>query len=89
MSCGPINLRKIVPKHDQSRKIFAVHQLPGLREAVYVAIPPSDARLRDDWISFLHEYVHMNALLHSTEDYTAQDMDRLEKHMDVVFLNFW
>ena len=78
-------LQKFKLPYDQSRKIFAVHQLPGLREAVYVAIPPSDARLRDDWISFLHEYVHMNALLHSTEDYTAQDMDRLEKHMDVVF----
>jgi hypothetical protein len=32
-------LMKFKLPFDQSRKIFAVHQLPALREAVYIAIP--------------------------------------------------
>jgi hypothetical protein len=78
-------LMKFKLPYDQSRKIFAVHQLPGLREAVYVAIPPSDQLKRDDWMIFLHEYVYMNALLHRTDEYTTADVDRLEQHMDAMF----
>ena len=78
-------LQKFKLPYDQSRKIFAVSQLPGLREAVYVAIPPLEKQLRQDWMDFLHEYVHINALLHSTNDYSTADMDRLEKHIDVCF----
>jgi hypothetical protein len=78
-------LQKFKLPYDQSRKIFAVSQLPGLREAVYVAIPPLEKQLRQDWMDFLHEYVHINAMLHSTNDYSTADMDRLEKHIDVCF----
>ena len=60
-------------------------QLHGLREAVNVAIPPVETQLRKDWMDFLHEYVHMNELLHSTKDYSSSDMDRLEKHIDACF----
>ena len=48
-------LQKFKLPYDQSRKIFAVSQLNGLREAVYVAIPPSETQLRIDWMEFLHE----------------------------------
>ncbi len=50
-------LQKFKLPYDQSRKIFAVSQLEGLHEAVYVAIPPSDTQLWKDWMEFLHEYV--------------------------------
>jgi hypothetical protein len=30
--------------YDQSRKIFAMHQLSGLRDAVYIAVPASDVK---------------------------------------------
>ena len=36
-------------------------------------------------MSFLHEYVHMNALLHRTDEYTTADVDLLEQHMDAMF----
>ena len=78
-------LQKFKLPHDQSGKIFAVHQLPGLREAVYIAIPASEQTLRNDWMSFLHEYVHTNALLRSTDEYTTDDMDRLERHIDACY----
>jgi hypothetical protein len=78
-------LMKFKLPYDQSRKIFAVHQLPALREAVYIAIPPSDHLKRNDWMSFLDEYVHMNALLHRTDEYKTADVDLLEQHMDAVF----
>jgi hypothetical protein len=78
-------LQKFKLPYDQSRKIFAVSQLDGLREAVHVAIPPVETQLRNDWMDFLHEYVHMNELLHSTKDYSSSDMDRLEKHIDACF----
>ena len=78
-------LQKFKLPYDQSRKIFAVSQLDGLRDAVYVAIPPSEKQLRKDWMEFLHEYVHTNAFLHTTEEYTLADIDRLEKHIDACF----
>jgi hypothetical protein len=78
-------IQKFKMPYDQSGKIFAANQLPGLREAVDVAIPASEPKLRVDWMSFLHEYVHTNALLHSTDEYTTEDMDRLERHVDACF----
>jgi len=78
-------LMKFKLPFDQSRKIFAVHQLPALREAVYIAIPQSDQLKRDDWMRFLHEYVHMNSLLHRTDEYTTADVAQLEQHMDTMF----
>ena len=81
-------IKKFKLPHDQSRKIFAVHQLEGLREAVYVAIPavpPCNAQKRIDWMLFLDEYVHVNELLESTDDYSLEDITRLEKHMDSCY----
>ena len=66
-------------------KIFAIEQLPGLLEAVHVAIPPSQPQQRTDWISFLYHYVHMNAFLHRSEDYTAEDIDVLETHIESCY----
>jgi hypothetical protein len=41
--------------YDQSRKKIDIDQLPLplLREAVYIAIPPFEAKMREDWMSFL------------------------------------
>lgn len=81
-------IKKFKLPYDQSRKIFAVHQLGGLQEAVNVAIPaqpPCNAQLRVDWMLFLDEYVHINELLHSTDDYSLDDIARLEKHMDACY----
>jgi hypothetical protein len=58
---------KIIKKsklpYDESKNFFAIEQLEGLREAVNVAIHPSNVQLREDWMLFLYEYVHMNALI--------------------------
>lgn len=78
-------LKKFKLPHDQSCKIFAIEQLPGLLEAVHVAIPPSQPQERKDWVSFLHHYVHMNAFLHRSEDYTAEDIDVLETHTESCY----
>ena len=78
-------LQKFKLPFDQSKKIFAVSQLNGLREAVYVAIPPSETQLRKDWMEFLHEYVHTNALLNTTEEYAPADIERLEEHIDACY----
>lgn len=75
-------ISKFKMPYDQSRKIFAVEQLDGLREAVYVAISPDEEQLRKDWMSFLSEYVHINSFLHRTEEYTPADVDRLAQHID-------
>ena len=57
-------IKKFKLPHDQSRKIFAVHQLEGLREAVNVAIPavpPCNAQKRIDWMLFwMNTFTSMN-----------------------------
>jgi hypothetical protein len=75
-------IKKFKLPYDQSKKIFAIEQLDGLREAVNVAIHPSNVQLRQDWMLFLYEYVHMNALLHRSDDYSAEDLNVLELHID-------
>ena len=59
-------LQKIKLPYDQSRKIFSVHQLHNLRELVYIAVPESEKRKREDWMTFLYHYVKVNERLHST-----------------------
>jgi len=78
-------LKKIKLPYDQSRKIFAIQQLPGLREAVYIAIPASQSTKRAAWLTFLYHYVHMNERLHSTSEYSAADMDDLEEHIEKMY----
>ena len=75
-------IKKFKLPYDQSKKCFAIEQLLGLLEAVHVAIPPSQPQLRQDWTSFLYEYVHMNAYLHRSEDYSTDDMDVFELHIE-------
>ena len=75
-------IKKFKLPFDQSKKIFAIDQLEGLREAVNVAVHPSNVQLREDWNSFLYEYVHMNALLHRSDDYSAEEINGLEQHID-------
>jgi hypothetical protein len=78
-------LKKFKLPYDQSRKIFAVHQMSRLREAVYIAVPASEASKRVEWITFLYHYVHVNDKLHSTVEYSADDIDELEVHIDKMY----
>ena len=82
---NPKVLTKIKLPYDQSRKIFALEQLPGLRELVHIAIPASEHKKREEWMNFLYHYVHVNEKLHSTLEYTAEDIADLEKHIDATY----
>jgi hypothetical protein len=76
-------LEKIKLPYDQSRKIFGTHQLHGLRDLVHIAIPVSDLKRREEWMTFLYHYVHVNEKLHSTlEQYTAEDIADLQRNID-------
>jgi hypothetical protein len=78
-------LQKFKLPYDQSRKIFAIHQLSGLRDAVYIAVPASNIKKRAEWMTFLYHYVHVNELLHSSADYSADDIMELEQHIDAMY----
>ena len=78
-------LEKIKLPYDQSRKIFAIDQLPSLRELVDLAVPPSQEKRREEWMKFLYHYVHVNEKLHSTLEYTAEDIADLDKHIDATY----
>ena len=78
-------LKKFCLPLDQSKKIFAVHQLSRLRDAVYIAVPASEALKRVEWITFLYHYVHVNDKLHSTVEYSADDVDDLEVHIEKMY----
>ncbi len=77
-------LEKIKLSYDQSRKIFAIEQLPCLRELVHIAVPLSDDKRREEWMNFLYHYVHVHAKLHSTLEYTAEDIAELQTHIDAT-----
>ena len=78
-------LKKFKLPYDQSRKIFAVHQMSRLRDAVYIAVPACQASKRAEWITFLYHYVHVNDKLHSTVEYSADDIDELEEHIEKMY----
>jgi hypothetical protein len=78
-------LKKFTLPYDQSRKIFAIHQLSGLREAVYIAVPASNPTKRAEWMTFLYHYIHVNEQLHSTLEYSVQDIDDLEEHIEKMY----
>jgi hypothetical protein len=78
-------LEKIKLPYDQSRKIFGTHQLHGLRDLVHIAIPVSDLKRREEWMTFLYHYVHVNDKLHSTLEYTAEDIADLQKNIDATY----
>jgi hypothetical protein len=82
---NPKVLTKIKLPYDQSRKIFALEQLSGLRDLVHIAIPASEHKKREEWMKFLYHYVHVNEKLHSTLEYTAEDIADLEKHIDATY----
>ena len=78
-------LEKIKLPYDQSRKIFAIEQLPRLRELVHIAVPPSEDKRREEWMNFLYHYVHVNEKLHSTLEYTEEDIADLQTHIDATY----
>jgi hypothetical protein len=78
-------LQKFKMPHDQSRRLFDIHCLAGLREAVNIAVPALEETKRKEWKTFLHHYVHMNDLLSSSDEYTAEDITVLEEHIEEVY----
>jgi len=78
-------LEKIKLPYDQSRKLFAIHQLRGLRELVHIAVPATSSTRRNEWMTFLYHYVHVNDTLQSTLDYTNEDISTLESHIDSMY----
>jgi hypothetical protein len=78
-------LQKIKLPYDQSRKIFGVHQLHNLRELVHIAVPDSQKQRREEWMTFLYHYVQVNERLHSTLEYTDDDISELEKNIDIMY----
>jgi hypothetical protein len=76
-------LEKIKLPYDQSRKIFARHQLHGLRELVHIAVVGT--KRREEWMTFLYHYVRVNERLHSTLDYTTEDIEELECDIDAAY----
>ena len=78
-------LEKIKLPYDLSRKIFAIHQLHSLRELVYIAVPASDSVRREEWMTFLYHYVHMNERLHSPLEFAEADIDEFETHIDATY----
>ncbi len=78
-------LEKIKLPYDLSRKIFAIHQLHPLRELVYIAVPASDPIRREEWMTFLYHYVHMNERLHSPLEFTNADIVEFETHIDATY----
>ena len=78
-------LQKFKMPYDQSRKLFDIHRLAGLCEAVNIAVPALEETKRKEWKTFLFHYVHMNDLLHSSDEYTAEDITDLEQHIDAAY----
>jgi hypothetical protein len=76
-------LEKIKLPYDQSRKIFGMHQLHGLRELVDIAV--ADTARREEWMTFLYYYIRVNERLHSTLDYTEVDIAELEVDIDAAY----
>jgi hypothetical protein len=40
---------------------------------------------RAEWMTFLYHYVHVNELLHSSAEYSADDITELEQHIDAMY----
>jgi hypothetical protein len=78
-------LQKFKMPYDQSRKLFDIHRLAGLWEAVNIAVPALEETKWKEWKTFLLHYVHMNDLLHSSDEYTAEDITILEQHIDAAY----
>jgi hypothetical protein len=76
-------LEKIKLPYDQSRKIFSIHQLHGLREMVHIAVVAK--KRREEWMTFLYHYVRVNERLHSTLEYTEEDVAELEIDIDAAY----
>ena len=78
-------LQKMKVPYDQSRKIFSIYKLNGLRDMVNIAVPVSQPKRRDEWNTFLFHYVRVNDKLHSTLEYTVEDIDELEMDCDATY----
>jgi hypothetical protein len=76
-------LEKIKLPYDQSRKIFANHQLHGLRELVHIAVVEKPRR--EEWMTFLYHYIRVNERLHSTLEYTEDEIAELEVDIDAAY----
>jgi hypothetical protein len=79
------SFKKIALPLDQSKHIFKVEQLEGLKKAVYIAVPASKPDLRTKWVDFLREYVQAIELMTKSVDYEPGDIDTLEGYVDRAY----
>lgn len=79
------SLKKIALPLDQSKHIFKVTQLEGLKRAVYIAVSPSKPKLRTRWLDFLSDYVNAIELMTKSADYEPGDIDILEGYIDRAY----
>ncbi len=50
-----------------------------------IAVPESHKQRREEWMAFLYHYIHVNKRLHSTLEYTDDDITELEKNIDIMY----
>lgn len=79
------SLKKIALPLDQSKRIFKVAQLEGLKKAVHIAVPASKPDLRKRWLVFMDEYVRAIELLTCSVDYQPGDIEIIEGHIDRAY----
>ena len=71
-------LQKIKLPFDQSKKIFKSENLDGLKLIVDIAVGADRPEHRANWKEFLSLYVSIMNTLTKSEDYTKEDIDRLD-----------
>jgi hypothetical protein len=81
-------LKKIKLPFDQSKKIFNAAQLPKLRCAVDIAVPAMRGEHRADWKLMLEYYVSVIGKLTTSEDFSTEDVDELEREIDKFYVMF-
>jgi hypothetical protein len=81
-------LKKIKLPFDQSKKIFNAAQLPKLRCAVDIAVPATRGEHRADWKLMLEYYVSVIGKLTTSEDFSTEDVDELEREIDKFYVMF-
>jgi hypothetical protein len=71
-------LKKIKLPFDQSKKIFKPEKLDALKVTVDIAVGAHRPEQRTNWKEFLSLYVCIMNTLTKSEDYTKEDIDRLD-----------
>ena len=78
-------LQNIKLPFDQSKLIFRVENIPSLVSAIDIAVPSNRSDHRKVWKLFIEEYIHVMAGLTKSEEFTADEMDKLETRIDKCY----